>query len=231
MDELLTTKRGAIVRAGTLAALGLLLAIAPLALPAGDHLVGNGYGGPQTTPVAILGAVAQLGIVWLGCFVAFRRPENPIGWLLAAGGCLLQLDDAMQRYAGYSRLHGLAGANWALALEQHFWILAVGVLTIFIGLLFPTGRLLSQRWRWLARAAALGIALAYVSNTLVTQPSDYNAPGAVKPAVAQRSRLRHCRCSLRLIHSPAAVRASQPLSHWSCATDEEAERSDTRSAL
>ena len=181
MDELVTTKRRTVVRAGTLAAFGLLLAIAPLALPAGDHPVGNGYGGAQTTPVVILGAVAQLCIVWLGCFVALRRPENPIGWLLAAGGCLLQLDDAMQRYAGYSRLHGLAGANWALALEQHFWILAVGVLTIFIGLLFPTGRLLSQRWRWVARVAALGIALAYVSNTLVTQPSDYNAPGAVNP--------------------------------------------------
>jgi hypothetical protein len=145
MNELATAKRGTIVRAGILAGFGLLLAFAPLALPTGDHLVGNSYGGAQTTPVVILSDVAQLGIVWLGCFVALRRPENPIGWLLAAGGCLLQLDDAMQRYAGYSRLHGLLGANWALALEQYLWILAVGVLTIFIGLLFPTGRLLSQR--------------------------------------------------------------------------------------
>jgi hypothetical protein len=65
MNELVATKRGTIVWAGTLAAFGLLLAGAPLALPAGDHLVGNGYGGAQTTPVVILGAVAQLGIVWL----------------------------------------------------------------------------------------------------------------------------------------------------------------------
>jgi signal transduction histidine kinase len=181
MNDSTTTSRGAARRAGALAAFGVLLGIASVAVPAGDHRVGNGYGGSAPTVVAILSAVAQLGVVGLGCFVAYRRPQNPVGWLLAVGGCTFELDDLMVSYASFARTHALPGANLTLALEQFMWIASVGLATIFIGLLFPTGRLLSPRWRWVARAAAVGLVLAYVANTLDTDPTVYNAPGSVNP--------------------------------------------------
>jgi len=181
MNDSTTTSRGAARRAGALAAFGVLLGIASVAVPAGDHRVGNGYGGSEPTVVAILSAVGQLGVVGLGCFVAYRRPQNPVGWLLAVGGCTFELDDLMVSYASFARTHALPGANLTLALEQFMWIASVGLATIFIGLLFPTGRLLSPRWRWVARAAAVGLVLAYVANTLDTDPTVYNAPGSVNP--------------------------------------------------
>src|ERR1019366_3100652 len=181
MNDSTTTSRGAARRAAALTAFGVLLGIASVAVPAGDHRVGNGYGGSAPTVVAILSAVAQLGVVGLGCFVAYRRPQNPIGWLLAVGGCTFELDDLMVSYASFARTHALPGANLTLALEQFMWIASVGLATIFIGLLFPTGRLLPPRWRWVARAAAVGLVLAYVANTLDTDPTVYNAPGSVNP--------------------------------------------------
>jgi signal transduction histidine kinase len=183
MNAAPSTTRGPVWRAGGLALVGLCLAIASMAVPAGEHLVGNAYGGATRTSwlLTIVSGLAFLGIVGLGCFVALRRPENPIGWLLALGGCVFELDDAMSRYAGYARTHGLPGANLTLAFEQYLWIGTVGLTTIFVGLLFPTGRLLSWRWRWVARVTALGLVLGYISSTLDADPAAFNAPGSVNP--------------------------------------------------
>ncbi len=181
MEDSPATSRGAARCAGAVAAFGLLLGIASVAVPAGNHPVGNAYGGSAPIFLTYMSAAAFLAVVGLGCFVAYRRPENPIGWLLAVGGCTFELDDLMVSYAGFARTHGLPGANLTLALEQHIWIAAVGLTTIFIGLLFPTGRLLSPRWRWLVRVVVAGMVLAYVANTLDTDPSAYHASGSVNP--------------------------------------------------
>lgn len=181
MNESRSTRRRVTLSAATIAAVGLALAIASVAVPGGDLSIGNGYGGSAPEVVTILSTVAQLGVVWLGCFVALRRPQNAIGWLLAVGGCTFALDDVMVRYAGYARGHALPGANLTLALEQHLWIASVGLATVFVGLLFPTGRLLSSRWRWVARATAVGLVLAYLANTLDSDPIAYNAPGSSNP--------------------------------------------------
>ena len=73
------------------------------------------------------------------------------------------------------------GRDVALALEDFMFVPAVGLMLIFVGLLFPAGRLLSRRWRWLACGSAAAIILAYVSNSLAVSPTDYGVTGATNP--------------------------------------------------
>jgi hypothetical protein len=90
--------------------------------------------------------------VTVGAIVASRRPENPVGWLLCLSGVATSTSSFTSQYAIYALL---AEPNSLPAGEAMAWI-ASWMLPIMNGLqvsylmLFPTGRLPSRRWRWLA---------------------------------------------------------------------------------
>jgi hypothetical protein len=88
----------------------------------------------------------------VGAIVASRRPENPVGWLLCLSGVAVSISSFTSQYAIYALL---ARPDSTPAGEAMAWI-AAWLLPIMIGLqvsyilLFPTGRLPSRRWGWLA---------------------------------------------------------------------------------
>jgi hypothetical protein len=88
----------------------------------------------------------------VGAIVASRRPENPVGWLLCLYGLAISISYFCAEYAIYALL---AEPNSLPAAEALVWIgswmlpIIVG-LPAFLYLLFPTGRLPSRRWRWVA---------------------------------------------------------------------------------
>jgi hypothetical protein len=90
--------------------------------------------------------------VTVGAIVASRRPENPVGWLLCLSGVAVSTSSFTSQYAIYALL---AQPDSLPAGEAMAWI-ASWLLPIMISLqvsyllLFPTGRLPSRRWRWLA---------------------------------------------------------------------------------
>ena len=90
--------------------------------------------------------------VTVGAIVASRRPENPVGWLLGLASLVISISHFSAQYAIYALL---AQPNSLPAGEVLAWIVS-WLLPIMIGLqvfyllLFPTGRLPSRRWRWLA---------------------------------------------------------------------------------
>jgi hypothetical protein len=87
----------------------------------------------------------------VGGLVASRRPANPIGWFfLGSAGCLA-LAEVAAEYATY----GLPGAPAMAWLLSWVWVPGVALLLVFLPLYFPDGRLVSPRWRWLARAALI----------------------------------------------------------------------------
>ncbi len=90
---------------------------------------------------------AGFGVV--GFVVAWRKPGNPLGWVilgLAAFGAL-SADASFYTVADYRLRHGGLPLGWVALLAQPGWAPAL-VLLGLVFLLFPDGRPPSPRWRW-----------------------------------------------------------------------------------
>src|SRR6266508_2135590 len=106
----------------------------------------------------------------VGAVIVARRPRNPVGWLCCAVGLLLGPAFFGQDYAWYALVReagSLPGGQVMAWLGQWPWRVVLGLLS-FLLLLFPSGRLVSARWRPVAWAAAAGTVLyAAVLSVLV----------------------------------------------------------------
>jgi hypothetical protein len=127
------------------------------------------YGAPVPQPSSTWGTVHDLVIFvpflafpLVGALIASRRPENPIGWICLAAGffwMLLLLEESPS---------SLAPNSVALdALTQWTWVPPVGLLGIYMILLFPDGKLPSRRWRPLAWFSGAVMVLVSVALTLI----------------------------------------------------------------
>jgi len=106
----------------------------------------------------------------VGALIASRRPRNSIGWICLAAGFFWMLNAFMEGGGAYWQAVAPGSLKYLVvidALSLWMWIPPVGLLGIYLILLFPDGRLPSRRWRplaWLAGAvlvlASLGITLA-----------------------------------------------------------------------
>jgi hypothetical protein len=111
----------------------------------------------------------------IGAVVAARRWENPIGWMLVAMGVLQAISVLVLEYAELALIvqpgkwPGGVAAGWLGSWVGQSPVL--GLLS-FVVLIFPSGRLLSRNWRWVAVALAGGMALGTVLTAL--------APGNLK---------------------------------------------------
>ncbi|MEP6697046.1 MAG: hypothetical protein ABJA34_09235 [Pseudonocardiales bacterium] len=119
--------------------------------------------------------------VGLGTLLALRRPANPIGWLLTAGGLEYLLGQAAGDFARHALTAGHPTATARLAATFAYGGWPLGVLCS-VGLplvLFPGGRLASPRWRGVFVAMVAACPLAMVGAALTTVPF----VGPANPAV------------------------------------------------
>jgi hypothetical protein len=88
----------------------------------------------------------------VGALIASRRPENPIGWMCLAAGLFWMLIVAGNSYTAYVLARGGSPPDPGVidAVTLAIWVPPVGLLGIYMVLLFPDGRLPSSRWRPLA---------------------------------------------------------------------------------
>jgi hypothetical protein len=104
--------------------------------------------------IDLLVSVPFLAFPLVGALIASRRPRNPIGWICLAFGLLWMLLGLFDFYGVY----GLAKPDTVpfpvviYALAGWLWLPNVGLLAIYLVLLFPDGRLPSRRWRPLGLA-------------------------------------------------------------------------------
>jgi signal transduction histidine kinase len=101
----------------------------------------------------------------LGAVIVPRLPTNPLGWLFCAAGFVSAVVHFSAQYAIYALLAQPSSlpAGEALAwLASWIWILYIGLIGLLL-LLFPTGRLLSSRWRWLVWLTMVVVLMAMIS--------------------------------------------------------------------
>lgn len=118
--------------------------------------------------------VGFLAFAVVGAFIASNRPGNLIGWFFCLAGLSNLFDDAAQQYSVYAlRAHpGDPGGVFMFWLGMG-WVASVGwgTMGLFLPLLFPTGRLLSPRWRIVA-ALGVVVLVVQVAFQAFTQGSD-----------------------------------------------------------
>jgi hypothetical protein len=117
--------------------------------------------------------LAFLAFPIVGALVASRRPENPIGWICLADGLLWMLLSVSDGYSvyGVARPGSLPFPVAVGTLSnQWLWVPTVGLLGIYLILLFPDGKLPSGRWRPLAWFSGVVILLLSVAGGLAPGP-------------------------------------------------------------
>ena len=96
----------------------------------------------------------------VGALIASRHPKNPVGWICLAVGlfwALIFLGDSIPGSGPYPVT--------IAALTQAIWIPPVGLLGIYLMLLFPDGKLPSRRWRPVAWLSGMVMVLASLGIT------------------------------------------------------------------
>lgn len=121
--------------------------------------------GVEPSDVALTGVIVVFGA--LGLILAERRPTNPIGWILLTAATLWSIGGVGIWYAsnGGERGWPLAHIGPILFTVTFFPGLALSIMPLLA--LFPTGRLLSTRWRWVLWSAATFGVIAAVGNSLI----------------------------------------------------------------
>jgi hypothetical protein len=109
--------------------------------------------------------VAFMSFPVLGALVASRQPRNAIGWIFITIGVGVGFLVTGTDYAYYGLVldNEVPGAAVGAWLEQWLWLPSVGLMLSFGLLLFPNGRLPSRRWRWVAWATGLLLAVVTIA--------------------------------------------------------------------
>jgi hypothetical protein len=161
------------------------------------HLAVDGVPGPVLAGVYIAGAVdvavlavyivAAGALTTIAAVMIGRVPENRIGWILGAMSVWMVSTFLVIMVLYFFHTHGQPG--WDLANWLGTWTFVPTVPSSLVLILFPTGRLLSKRWRvvpWLAVLGTAGWALSEATGTGIglreelTNP--YSSPDLVRIA-------------------------------------------------
>jgi len=136
---------------------------------------------PATFPLYLSGSgdldqvFSALASGWalVGALVAVREPRNAVGWLMLAIALSFAFQGLVDAYLADPERVWVTAATW---VSNCIWYLWLYLSTVMLPLLFPDGRLLSQRWRvafWIAVAA---LACTFLSSAFMPGPLDADSP-------------------------------------------------------
>lgn len=125
-----------------------------------------------------LSSVLPPAVATVGLVIASHRPHNYIGLIFCTIGALTSAQIFCALYAVNSLLvvpdilSGGEALAWATSWLGYLWI---GLAALF-ALLFPNGRLLSDRWRWVAWSCVVTAATGAVVTAFLPGPIEGIAP-------------------------------------------------------
>jgi hypothetical protein len=107
----------------------------------------------------VVWALSFTGFLVVGGLIADRHPANPIGWCFVVGVVAIASGVAAGEYA---TVPSRPGVGWVAVAGAVSFAVGVPLLTGIWLALFPDGRPVSPRWRWLSVAlAAAGLVFAF----------------------------------------------------------------------
>jgi hypothetical protein len=128
-------------------------------------------------------AVLFLSFATVGALVSARQPRNPIGWLFLVGGLAAALEEPLLGWSTYTLVTepgSLRGGAAAALVADAVWLPSLASATLFMFVLFPTGRPPSPRWRPFIWVFTLDMAV-YVVATLLNPGGLYFFPSVDNP--------------------------------------------------
>src|SRR5215218_8537162 len=138
-------------------------------------------GAPDTRPSSTWGTVGGLLVFvpflafpLVGALIASKRPKNPVGWICLTAGLFWMLIFSVPAGSGPYPV------TLDALLQQVSWVPPVGLLGIYMILLFPDGRLPSRRWRPFAWFSGAVMTLICISFVFVPGPLE-DHPGVRNP--------------------------------------------------
>ncbi len=117
--------------------------------------------------------VTMTALITVGAMSAAHRPGNPLGWIFLFASLAFIITPLADEYAQYitatapGSLPELSLFFW---IQAWVWIPAFFLPTTFGILLFPTGRLPSQRWRPFAWLSGLSLSCVILAGMLKAGP-------------------------------------------------------------
>jgi signal transduction histidine kinase len=135
------------------------------------------------TRIAVINPLILLTFASAGALVAWRRPGNTIGWLFLVFAVLRLLYHSTLQYAVYvtltdsGQLPGAAIAAWLAAVLSPPGL----SVALFILVLFPSGRLLTPRWRPVGWLTATSVAVYTAILAVAPGPMHAELPGLGNP--------------------------------------------------
>lgn len=155
---------------------------------AGLSLLFESVNAPSDFVLNILSVLVLLAYATVGALIASRHPDNPIGWIFIVAALTILLSVFAVDYALYALVTrpGSLPSGEAMAWIA-LWTRDLGFLIMFTCLLlfFPDGRLPSQRWRFVAWAAAIIIGLSTLWAAVRPGPIPF-APPLTNPLGIER---------------------------------------------
>jgi signal transduction histidine kinase len=142
---------------------------------AGIALLGAGSGvliavwSHSLGPIDLSTAVGAVAFGAAGLTIICRLPEQPVGWILGAVGALLGVKFAAEQYGGWDLYEPAGPHPGGIVALSMVWLYApiVALLGMVFPVVFPSGRLLSPRWRIVLWAAAVFVLCAVVGNAFL----------------------------------------------------------------
>ena len=108
--------------------------------------------------------LSAVTLATIGAFVASRMSRNPIGSIFCSQGFTGGLLEMWGEGMAY---HDIPTATFGYWVIDWWWVIDLSMYGL-VFLLFPSGQLLSSRWRWVAALVAAGV--------LVTGPAQAVSP-------------------------------------------------------
>lgn len=120
-------------------------------------------GSPSAGETLTLG-IAFTAFFAVGVAIVVRGGGHVIGWLFVGLALYAIVQNAIASVGEYLILSGESHVVYALSNVIFHWPTLLAVMVVVVPLLFPTGRLPSPRWRWLAWTIGVALAVSTLLN-------------------------------------------------------------------